>query len=227
MIVLPAIAALVSLAFGVHLLVRFLRRRAPHEGVWAAAMLLFAAGSVAFALGVRDGWTPGEFRVYWLFGAVLNVPYLAQGEVYLLSPRRWAHVMLVVLLAATAWAATEVWSAPVDPAVLREDFPLGKEVFGDGTTPHRLAQYFGWTGYVVLLAGAVWSAGRMRRSEELRRRAAGTGLVALGATVVAIGSGVGAAYGNEPLFSTALAGGVATMYWGFLMAVRPVPRGPG
>jgi len=222
MIVFPIAAALVSLAFGAHLLARFVRRRAPHEGVWAVAMLMFAAASVAFALGLRGGWTAGEFRIYWLFGAVLNVPFLAQGEVYLLAPKRAiANVVLVLLLAATAWGAAEVWTAPVRATALAEGFPLGKDVFGDGSTPHRLAQYYGWTGYVLLLAGAVWSTGRMRRSEVLRRRAAGTGLVALGATIVAIGSGVGAAYGNEPLFSVALASGAAVMYWGFLVAVRP------
>jgi hypothetical protein len=225
MIVFPVAAALVSLAFGVHLLARFLRRGAPHEGVWAVAMLMFAVASVAFALGLADGWTAGEFRLYWLLGAVLNVPYLAQGEVYLLTPRRWAHVVLVLLLVGTAWATVEIWTVPVREPVLSEEFPLGKDVFGDGSAPHRLAQYYGWTGYLLLLAGAVWSAGRMRGSEALRRRAAGTGLVAVGATIVAVGSGVGAAYGIAPLFSVALAAGAAVMYWGFLVAVRPAPSG--
>ena len=225
MIAFPIAATVVSLAFGLHLLARFVRRRAPHEGVWAVAMLMFAAASAAFALGLLGGWSSGEFRVYWLLGAVLNVPYLAQGEVYLLAPKRWmAAAGLVVLLAATVWATVAVCGAPVDGAALAKEFPLGKDVFGDGSGSHRLAQYYGWTGYVLLVSGAVWSAGRMRRSEALRRRAAGTGLVALGATIVAIGSGVGAAYGIAPLFSVALAGGAAVMYWGFLVAVRPATR---
>lgn len=224
MIAFPVAAAGVSLVFGAHLLLRFARRGAPHEGVWAIAMLMFATSSAALALGVGDGWSSAEFRAYWLFGAVLNVPYLAQGELYLLIRTRWvAHLLLVVLLAGTAWATAEVRTAPVHAPSLGEEFPLGREVFGDGTAAHRLAQLYSFPAYFLLLGGAVWSAGRMRRSEALKRRAAGTGLIAVGATVVAVGSGVGAGFGNFALFSVSLAVGAAVMYWGFLLAVRPAP----
>lgn len=239
MIAFPVLAALVAGAFGLHLLVRFARRGRWHEGVWAISMLLYAAASVALALGVADGWTATEFRAYWLFGAVLTVPYLALGEAYLLigkghwdvtpwfvtgrrvllSKRAVAHALLGVVLVATAWALAVVRDATVGPA-LAEEFPLGREVFGDGTAAHRLAQLFSFPAYFLLLFGAVYSASRMRRSDELKARANGTALIALGATVAAIGSGVGAGFGSFALFSTSLAAGAALMYWGFLVAVR-------
>ena len=122
MIALPIAAALVALSFGVHLLVRSGRRRAWHEAVWGVAMLMFFVATGALVLGVADGWSSTEFRAYWLFGAVLNVPYLALGEVYLLARQRWAgHVLLVILLGATAWASAEVRSAPLDTSVLRTE----------------------------------------------------------------------------------------------------------
>jgi len=51
----------------------------------------------------------------------------------------------------------------------------------------------------------------------------------VGATVVAVGSGVGAGLGNFAVFSIALAAGVVLMYWGFLTATRPRSArvGPG
>lgn len=222
MIVFPLLAGLVSLAFGGHLAVRWVARRAPHEGLWAVAMLLFAGASAALVLGVWDGWTTAEFRTYWLLGAVLNVPFLAQGEIYLLvRERRWlAHAGLAALAFGTAWAVTVVWSAPVHGAVLEETFPLGREVFGDGTAAHRLAQLYSFPAYFLLLGGATYAAGRMKGKAELRERFVGTALIAVGATIVAIGSGVGAGLGNFPLFSTSLAGGAAVMYWGFLVATR-------
>jgi hypothetical protein len=58
----------------------------------------------------------------------------------------------------------------------------------------------------------------------VRDRAAGMFGIALGATIVAIGSGVGAAYHVVPLFSVALAAGIAVMFWGFLRASRPTPH---
>lgn len=229
MIAFPILAALVSLAFGLHLLIRFVRRGALHEGLWAIAMLMFAGASVALALGVRDGWTSSEFRAYWLLGAVLTVPYLAQGELYLLARGRpWiAHLGLVALLVGTALMVGEVRSAPVAHEVLREEFPLGREVFGDGTPAHRLAQYASFPAYFFLLGGATWAAGRMRGREDLRDRFRGTALIAVGATVVAVGSGIGAGLGNFALFSVSLAAGAAVMYWGFLLAARVLagPRG--
>lgn len=235
MIVFPVLAAAVALAFGLHLLLRFTRRRAPHEGLWSLAMLLYAAGSVALALGVADGWSSDEFRAYWLFGAIINVPFLFAGEAYLLMRDRIvAHGVALSVAAAAVYAGWVVATAGLDVAVLREEFPLGREVFGDGTVAHRMAQYYGWTAYLLLVGGALWSAGRMRGQEALRDRFHGTALIALGATVVAIGSGVGAGFGNFALFSTSLAAGASIMYWGFLVATRrrvtaaePAPSGGG
>jgi len=224
-IVLPLLATAVALVFGVHLAVRFARRRAPHEGLWSIAMLMYAGASAALALGVLDGWSAGEFRVYWLLGAVLTVPYLAVGELYLLArrQRRIAHLGLVVLAAASALAIAVVWIAPVDEGALATTFPSGREVLGDGTFAHRLAPFYVWPTYTFLIAGSLWSASRMRRDPALRDRFLGTALIATGATIVAIGSGVGAVTGNFVLFSVSLAAGAAVTYWGFLVATRRRP----
>jgi hypothetical protein len=47
-------------------------------------------------------------------------------------------------------------------------------------------------------------------------------LIAAGATIVAIGSGIGAGFRLVALFSFSLAAGVAVMYWGF---VKTTARG--
>lgn len=221
MIVLPILAALIALVFGVHLLVRSGRRRNWFEAVWGLAMLMFALATGALVLGVADEWSSAEFRVYWLFGAVLTVPWLGLGELYLLIRKRWvSHLLLVLLLAATAWAAATVRAAPMSEA-LAQDFPLGREVFGDGSDSHRLSQYYAYPGYLILVAGAVWSAFRMSGRRELRNRFMGTLLIALGATIVFVGSGVGAGFGNFAVFSIGHTVGIAVMYWGFLTATRP------
>ena len=56
---------------------------------------------------------------------------------------------------------------------------------------------------------------------QLRDRTVGTLGIAMGATLVAIGSGIGAAFHVVPLFSVSLAAGVAVMFAGFLRAGRP------
>jgi hypothetical protein len=224
MIALPILAALIALTFGVHLLVRSGRRRSWAEGVWAVAMLMFSVASTALTLGVLDGWSAVEFRVYWLFGAVLNVPYLGVGEVYLLVRRRWVgHAALVIVLAATAWASAEVRSAPVDMMVLRsERFFTGKEVLGEDAASRTLALLYSYAGTVVLVLGILWSAVAMRGRPEARSRFWGVLLIAIGALIVAGGAAFAAA-GNFAGFSFTLAVGVAVMYGGFLLATRPPP----
>ncbi|HZA60311.1 MAG TPA: hypothetical protein VE754_01340 [Actinomycetota bacterium] len=221
MIALPVLAAVISLAFAIHLLVRFVHRGRMAEGAWAVALLMFAAASAALALGVADGWTSAEFRVYWLFGAVLNVPYLAVGEVYLLSRTRWlGHAALLVVLVATAWATQEVRGAAVDTSVLAtEEFFTGKEVLGEAAASRTLAMIYSYAGTAVLVLGILWSAMGMRGRPDLRHRLIGTLLIALGALIVAFGAFF-AAKGNFAGFSVTLAVGVAVMYWGFLTATR-------
>ena len=59
----------------------------PTSGAWTIALALFALASAALATGASTGWDSGTFRVFYLLGAVLNVPWLALGTVYLLGGR--------------------------------------------------------------------------------------------------------------------------------------------
>jgi hypothetical protein len=221
LIALPIAATLIALVFGVHLLARSGRRKSTFEGVWGVAMLMFAVASGALALGVADGWSPVEFRAYWLFGAVLNVPYLALGEAYLLIRRQWVgHLLLVVVLGATAWASAEVRTAPLDIEVLRtQEFFTGREVLGEQAPARTLAMLYSYAGTAILVLGILWSALQMRGRQELRGRFYGVLLIALGALVVAGGAAFAAA-ANFAGFSLTLSAGVAVMYWGFLTATR-------
>ena len=222
--IFPLLAAIIAAVFGGHLTVRFARRRRAYEAYWGAALLMFAAGSFAMFLGVVRGWDAPAFRAYWLLGAVLNVPYLFAGEVEILTRRGAARVTLAIALSvATIVAVVVVLGARVHTAPFSRSLPLGKDVFGDGAAAHRLAQFYGIPAYFLLLIGLVWSVLAMRGKPHLKNRAAGVAWIAIGATIVAIGSGIGAARAIVPLFSVSLAAGVAVMYWGFLVASRPAP----
>ena len=99
---LAASATLVSLAFAFSTLERWLARRRRHEGAWTISLFIFAAGSAALWVGAAVGWSEWSFKAFYLFGAILNVPFLALGTVELLAGpthgRRWTAI--VSLLAA-------------------------------------------------------------------------------------------------------------------------------
>ena len=82
-----AIATVFAQATGV----RFTRNRKPHERAWTIALALFALASAALATGASTGWDHGTFRVFYLLGAVLCVPWLALGTVYLLAGPKVGH----------------------------------------------------------------------------------------------------------------------------------------
>ena len=78
--IFPLLAAIIATAFALVLGRRLLRHPSAAPAMWSIALLMYAAASFAMFLGSLTNWSPGEFRVYWLLGAALNVPYLAQGE---------------------------------------------------------------------------------------------------------------------------------------------------
>lgn len=221
MYVFPLLAALVALAFAAVLAQRFARGRRSYQLLWSIALVMYAIASGVVALGALDGWTSGEFRVYWALGAVLNVPYLAQGELDLLIRNRTVRSALYLVLAfVTAYTIARVRTAVVDDPALLEDLPSGKEVFGDGSAAHRLPQLVSIPAYLILVGGAVWSAWRMRGRPDLRNRFTGTLLVALGATVIAGFGSAFAALGLLLPFSLSLLAGIGVMFLGFLLAAR-------
>jgi hypothetical protein len=225
----PSIAAVVALVFAVALARQYAVRRRPYQLCWALALLMYAAAAAALAVGAAasGGWSTGAYRVFWLFGAVLNVPYLAMGEVYLLVRKRFAvDALLLLLVFATAFALNRVRTATIAATALDSALPRGTRAWAQDPFVLDLARLYSYVAYGLLLAGTLWSAWRMRSSPELRDRFLGTLGVAVGATIVAAGSAFAAA-GNLPGFSATITVGVAVMFWGFLRASRPSPRPVG
>jgi hypothetical protein len=223
--VFPLAAAVIAIVFAAALGRRFLDRRQVYLVVWAVALAMYAAASLAVAAGAVSGWSRSLFEIYWVLGAVLNVPLLAAGELQLLGRDRFLHAAIWIALAFVfAYTIAVTRGAEIDPAALAERLPSGKEVFGDGTPAHRLPQLISIPSYLVLVVGAMWSAWRMRGRPDLRDRFAGTLLIAAGATITAAAGSAFAAIGNLPAFSLSLLAGVAVMFAGFLRATRARSR---
>ena len=132
------------------------RDHRPQDGAWALALGMFALASVALATGTATGWDNGTFRVFYLFGAVLDVPWLALGTVYLLASRddRPARPPGSVLV-LSGFAAGVLVIAPMD-TVHGTAIPVGKDVFG--VLPRVLAAVGSGVAAIVIVGGAVYSA---------------------------------------------------------------------
>jgi hypothetical protein len=219
--VFPLVAAVLAAAFSGLVAKLYVARRRPHQLAWVLALAMYAVASITVVFGMAGGWTPRAFQLYWALGAVLNVPFLAGGELMLLvrNPKVQAACW-IVLVFTTAYTVSVLRGASFDAGALAADLPSGRGVFGEGSAAQRLPQLISTPSYLVLVAGALWSAWRVRGRPELRDRFVGTLLIALGATVIAGFGSYFAFHGGATAFSVALATGIAVMFLGFVRASR-------
>jgi len=210
-----AIATVFAQATGV----RFTQKRKPHERAWTIALALFALASAALATGASTGWDLGTFRAFYLLGAVLCVPWLGLGTVYLLAGAKAGHRVETGLILFTGFAIGVVLSAPIHGHIAPDGgIPIGKDHFG--VLPRVLAGVASGVGATVVLVGAIWSAVRFARSRApgTSRLAAGNALIALGTLVLSSGGLIQGAVGKDQAFAATLASGIAVIYAGFAVA---------
>ena len=215
---LAAGATLVAVAFAMSTFDRWLAGRRRHELAWAVALTLFAAGALCLWVGASAGWTLPVFRAFYLFGAVINVPVLALGTVYLLGTRRTGDRAALAVVAFAFFAAGVIVSAPAHPIANPNALPQGSDVFE--ALPRVLAAVASGGGALVVLGGAVWSAVRLRHGRRMWAN-----VVIAGGTLVLGASGLlNSVLGEMEAFAVALALGVSILYAGFLLAVTPARR---
>ena len=149
---LAFIATAIATLFAQATAVRWSRSRAPHQGAWTFALALFALASAALATGASTGWDRGTFRAFYLLGAVINVPWLALGTIYLLMGRKVGDRVRVVLLVFTGLGIGVMLAAPMHGAIAPTGIPVGKDHFG--VLPACLAGVGSGLGATVVFGGA-------------------------------------------------------------------------
>jgi MFS family permease len=223
---LAFLATAVATVFAQATGVRYSRSRAPYQGAWTFALALFALASAALATAASTGWDQGTFRVFFLLGALLNVPWLALGTVYLIAGRRVGDRVRAGLLVFTGVCIGVMFATPIHGVIAPfGGIPVGKDHFG--ALPRVLAGVGSGVGALVVFGGAVSSAVRFarRRAPGPGPLAAGNALIALGTLVLSSGGLLQGVIGQDQAFVISLAAGIVVIYAGFVVAssgVRPV-----
>jgi len=200
--------------------------RGPHQWAWTVALVLFAAASAALALGVSTGWDTGTYKVFYLCGAILSVPWLALGTVFLLFGGAIGRRVRGWLVFFSGLALGAVLLATVEP-ISGTGIPVGRDTFTQAL-PRVLAAVASGLGATVIIVGALWSLARLLGSDDVPGRgrlALANALVALGTLVLSSGGLIQGFVGHDEAFALTLAVGIAVIYTGFLVAdgsrVRP------
>ncbi len=206
-------STIVSAVFALFVLSRFARRRHTWSLLWGVGLLMFAVAAGAGYLARTGGATPAEYRVFYLFGAILNVAWLALGTVALLAPRR---IALAAILGVTVFSVLAVYAVVASPVDLSAAVDTGRG-FQDSPVPRIFAGIGSGVGSVVLIGGALWSAWVYFRHQRNGRRMVANVLIAAGVLVAAIGGTATFAGGSGLIEMTNLIG-ISLMFVGFLVA---------
>jgi hypothetical protein len=215
---LAFLATAIATLFAEATFVRWTRKRSPHLGAWTISLALFAVASGALAVGVSTGWDKGTFRVFFLAGAVLTVPWLALGTVaLLLSPTTTRRVRTAVIF-FSGLSVGVMLSAPMI-AVSGTEIPIGSDVFGP--LPRVLAAIGSGVGAIVVIAGSVVSIFRFARDRtnpHAGRMVGANVLITIGVVVLSSGGLLQGLVGHDEAFALTLTIGIAIIYAGFLIA---------
>ena len=214
-------AALVALAFGFSTYERWLVRRRQHELLWSLALAMFSVAAFALAAGAALGWSGATFRVFYLFGAIANVPFLAAGSLSLLGGRRWGDPAAAGVALFAAFATGVMATTAFTHALPQAELAQGSHVLG--ALPRVLAAVASGGGATVVFGGAVYSAVR-RRNE--RRLLFGNALIAGGTAMLGASGLLNSVFDAMTGFSVTLVVGISVLFAGFLVASGPLRRRP-
>ncbi len=215
---LAAAAALVSLAFAMSTYERWLAGRRRHALAWSIGLSMFCLGAGTLAAGAALGWNGITFRLFYLFGAITNVPFLALGTVYLLGGQKRGDRVAVVVAVFCAFSAGVLAVAPFTAPVPATELAQGSDVFGP--LPRVLAAVASGAGALVVLAGAVWSAARVRTS----RLVVANVTIAAGVLVSGASGLLNSVLDEMTGFSVTLLVGITLLFVGFLLATTDKRR---
>ena len=224
---LAAAATLVSLAFAMSAFERWLSGHRRHEAAWTISLAMFAAGSASLWVGAAIGWEEWSFKSFYLFGAILNVPFLALGTIELLAGpthgRRWNAIISMLGAFCVGLLVSAPLIGQIDPEVL----PQGKEIFGPG--PRIAAALGSGVAAMVIIGGALWSAWRLLRLRSSRTASANpSGLspgrlavanlfIAAGTLILSAGGVLNSVVDEMDGFALSLVAGIAVIFVGFLL----------
>ncbi len=152
---------------------------------WLIGVLTYGAGTLTESLNTLVGWSVTNFKWWYITGALLGGAPLAQGTVYLLLPKRSAHVLSALLISLIVIASVCVWLSPVNLSLVNPERMSGK-IF-KWQWVRSFSPFINIYALAFLVGGAVFSAVKYFKSQGSSTRFWGNLWIALGGLLPGIG----------------------------------------
>ncbi|MDP7657642.1 MAG: hypothetical protein QF812_00325 [Nitrososphaerales archaeon] len=222
---IPLITTIVALTFTILLLWQFLNRKKIHQVIWAIAMALFAVAALMEFLANPDisGASGTLIKIYYASAAPL-VGLLGSGMLYLLVPRKIAHIYLGIVIMLALALLVGVLSTHLSEVTISEAFQLSLPEGFRGAVrlfPFLTARLpsilLNITGGILLIGGALFSfITDMRKTYNIP--------LMMGGLFPSLGGFLLGIMDNADIFFEFELAGTIFLFLGFIMSMRYLPR---
>ena len=222
---IPLITTIVALTFTILLLWQFLNRKKIHQVIWAIAMALFAVAALMEFLANPDisGASGTLIKIYYASAAPL-VGLLGSGVLYLLVPRKIAHIYLGIVIMLALALLVGVLSTHLSEVAISEAFQLSLPEGFRGAVrlfPFLTARLpsilLNITGGILLIGGALFSfITDMRKTYNIP--------LMMGGLFPSLGGFLLGIMDNADIFFEFELIGTIFLFLGFIMSMRYLAR---
>jgi hypothetical protein len=209
---IPILTTLFSVFFTYEIYNHYRERKKPYLLWWTLGVITFGLGTFAESIHALFGWNAVNLRYWYIVGALLGGFPLAQGSVYLLMKKGFAHITTAIFVTLILVASVCVVLTPISlPAEF--DGRLTGSVF-TWQWVRMFSPFINLYAFIFLVGGAIYSAIRYYKLGQKEAPFKGNIFIAIGGLLPGIG-GTFTRYGYvEALFITELIG-LLCIYWGY------------
>ena len=182
---IPIITTIFSIFFAREIIAHYRHSKTTYLLWWSIGVVAFGMGTLTESINAVFGWSALNTRVWYIVGALLGGFPLAQGSVYLLMNRKFAHASTILFTSIIVGAAICVMLTPM----------ALPEVF-DGKLTGRVFEWK-WVrlfsipiniyALIFLVGGAIYSAVRYYAKADHQARFKGNIFIAFGGLLPGIG----------------------------------------
>lgn len=209
---IPIVTTFFSIFFIREIYSHYQRRKTSYLLWWTLGVLAFGLGTLAESIHAIFGWNEINLKYWYIVGALLGGFPLAQGSVYLLMNKRFAHFTSVLFIGLIVIASYYVIKTPL---AIPEDFDyrLTGAVF-EWKWVRKFSPFINIYSFLFLVGGAIYSATKYYGYKDKQAHFKGNIFIAIGALLPGIGGTFTRMGYVEVLFITELLG-LVLIYMGY------------
>lgn len=216
---IPIFTTIISAVFSIQIIRRYLTKTdALYLLWWGIGVAIYGAGTLVESINTIFGWSELNFKLWYIFGALLGGAPLALGSVYLLAGKKVGHIGVLLLLATVSITSVFVFMSPINSALV-EPTVLNSKVL-EWQDIRLVSPFINGLAGVFLIGGAFYSAFKYKKAAEMRNRYIGNIYIAIGAILPGIGGGFSRAGFTEALYIGEFVG-IILIWYGYKYCQRP------